>query len=166
KNSVLLQEVQSKQKFRCSSSSSKFASSFNTAMSVSPYTSVIPSTKAKSNGGGSGIAEPDKCGGGGIAEPEAKEVVAEVVVLQNHGMGGGKAGGEMVGPGKGGGGLPGFGNKNDPLRGGGGGGGTAWGTGVTGVEFNPGGGMAGIGVEDIFIILLSSFDCFEIFDSY
>ena len=86
------------------------------------------------------------------------------------GKGGGKGGGGMVEPGKAGGGgggagLPGNGDKNDPPRGVGGGGGPAWGTGVTGVEVNPGGGMAGIGVEDISIILFSSFDIFDLSNS-
>jgi hypothetical protein len=80
-----------------------------------------------------------------------------------------KGDGGMVEPGKAGGGgggagLPGNGDKTNPPRGVGGGVGAAWGTSVTGVEVNPGGGMAGIGVEDISNILFSSFGCFEIFD--
>ena len=134
------------------------------------------------NGGGGGIAEPGNGGGGGIPEPGKGKAMGGPADPgkggggggsgpAEPGKGGGKGGGGMLEPGKAGGGgggagLPGNGDKNDPPRGGGGGGGggAAWGVGVAGVEVNPGGGMAGIGVEDISIILFSSFDCFEIFD--
>ena len=118
-------------------------------------------------GGGIGIAEPGKGGGGGILEP-GKGGGGGTGGPADPGKGGGggitepgKAGG---GGGRGGAGLPGNGDKNDPPRGGGGGGGGGAEDGVeAGAVFR--GGMAGIGVEvvvHVSIILSSSLDCFEI----
>ena len=136
-------------------------------------------------GGGGGPADPGKGGGGGTAEPGNGGGGGIPELGKGGGMGGpadpgkgggGGGGGKVAEPGKAGGGggtggvLPGNGDKNDPPRGGGGGGGGVGITdGVAGVDVNPGfgGGIAGIGVEDIVdvsMILFSSIDCFAIID--